>query len=274
MRPRTAALLLAGCLALAALTLLAPSSPSYDPFAWIVWGRELVGAGQTFGVAGGPRGSRCRSSSRRRSRSPAARPRRCGCWSRAPACCWRSPAAVASARASPVVALERSPRWRCCCSAGSSRSRGAAPRSRCCWRACCGRSSATSPAGAERRSRSASRRRWSGRRRGRSSRSTPRGVGAPAGRRASAGCCSAALRSSRCCGSACPRSAAIRSPPARRRRAARGTGSVPGRRCAAGSRWGSCPCGCSRWRRSRCARTTARCARSRSAPPHGSGSSS
>jgi hypothetical protein len=47
-------LLLGGCLALAALSLLAPSSPSYDPFAWIVWGRELVGAGQTFGVAGGP----------------------------------------------------------------------------------------------------------------------------------------------------------------------------------------------------------------------------
>jgi len=53
-RPRAAALLLGGCLALAALSLLAPSSPSYDPFAWIVWGRELVGAGQTFGVAGGP----------------------------------------------------------------------------------------------------------------------------------------------------------------------------------------------------------------------------
>ena len=51
---RAAALLLAGCLALAALSLLAPSSPSYDPFAWIMWGRELVGAGQTFGVAGGP----------------------------------------------------------------------------------------------------------------------------------------------------------------------------------------------------------------------------
>ncbi len=46
--------LLVACLGLAALTLLAPSSPSYDPFAWIVWGRELVGAGETFGVAGGP----------------------------------------------------------------------------------------------------------------------------------------------------------------------------------------------------------------------------
>lgn len=51
---RPPALLVAGCLALAALTLLAPSSPSYDPFAWIVWGRQLVGSGESFGVAGGP----------------------------------------------------------------------------------------------------------------------------------------------------------------------------------------------------------------------------
>jgi hypothetical protein len=47
------AALLAGCLALAALTLLAPSAPSYDPFAWIVWGRQLAG-GEPFGLAGGP----------------------------------------------------------------------------------------------------------------------------------------------------------------------------------------------------------------------------
>ncbi|MGB2712513.1 MAG: hypothetical protein WBC33_13500, partial [Conexibacter sp.] len=45
--------LIAACLALAALTLLAPSSPSYDPFAWLVWGRELDG-GEPFGLAGGP----------------------------------------------------------------------------------------------------------------------------------------------------------------------------------------------------------------------------
>ena len=30
------------CLALAALSLLAPSTPSYDPWAWLVWGREIV----------------------------------------------------------------------------------------------------------------------------------------------------------------------------------------------------------------------------------------
>lgn len=53
---RTAVLLIAAALALAALTLLAPSSPSYDPFAWIVWGRELMpgAGGEPFGLAGGP----------------------------------------------------------------------------------------------------------------------------------------------------------------------------------------------------------------------------
>ncbi len=43
-----------GCLALAALSLLAPSIPSYDPFAWLVWGRELVHPSLTFGFEGGP----------------------------------------------------------------------------------------------------------------------------------------------------------------------------------------------------------------------------
>src|SRR5918998_3124297 len=31
-----------GCLALAVISLLAPSAPSYDPWAWIVWGREVA----------------------------------------------------------------------------------------------------------------------------------------------------------------------------------------------------------------------------------------
>jgi len=31
-----------GCLALAALTLLAPSAPTYDPWSWIIWGREIL----------------------------------------------------------------------------------------------------------------------------------------------------------------------------------------------------------------------------------------
>jgi hypothetical protein len=53
---RAAVVLVAAALALAALTLLAPSSPSYDPFAWIVWGRELMpgAGGEPFGLAGGP----------------------------------------------------------------------------------------------------------------------------------------------------------------------------------------------------------------------------
>jgi len=49
-----AALVIGGALALAAVSLLAPSIPSYDPFAWVVWGRELLKPGQTFGLAGGP----------------------------------------------------------------------------------------------------------------------------------------------------------------------------------------------------------------------------
>lgn len=39
---RVYALLAAAALALAALTLLYPSTPTYDPWAWIIWGREIV----------------------------------------------------------------------------------------------------------------------------------------------------------------------------------------------------------------------------------------
>jgi hypothetical protein len=35
-------LIIAACLAVAALTLLFPSTPTYDPWAWILWGREIV----------------------------------------------------------------------------------------------------------------------------------------------------------------------------------------------------------------------------------------
>ena len=35
-------LLLLACLGLAALTLLLPSVPTYDPWAWIIWGREIA----------------------------------------------------------------------------------------------------------------------------------------------------------------------------------------------------------------------------------------
>ncbi|MDQ5835013.1 MAG: hypothetical protein M3550_18515 [Actinomycetota bacterium] len=40
------------CLALAALSLLAPSQLSYDPLAWVVWGREIAHFG--LDTAGGP----------------------------------------------------------------------------------------------------------------------------------------------------------------------------------------------------------------------------
>jgi hypothetical protein len=41
-RPSGVVLLVAGSLALAALSLLLPSAPTYDPWAWIVWGREVA----------------------------------------------------------------------------------------------------------------------------------------------------------------------------------------------------------------------------------------
>jgi hypothetical protein len=34
--------LIAGCLVLAGISLLLPSEPSYDPMAWLVWGREIA----------------------------------------------------------------------------------------------------------------------------------------------------------------------------------------------------------------------------------------
>ena len=37
-----------GCLALAAASLALPSAPTYDPWAWVVFGRELVGPGPGF----------------------------------------------------------------------------------------------------------------------------------------------------------------------------------------------------------------------------------
>jgi MFS family permease len=36
------ALIIAGCLAVSAVTLLFPSTPTYDPWAWILWGREIA----------------------------------------------------------------------------------------------------------------------------------------------------------------------------------------------------------------------------------------
>jgi hypothetical protein len=44
--------LIAACLALAGISLLLPSEPSYDPWAWLVWGRELAHGG--LDTTGGP----------------------------------------------------------------------------------------------------------------------------------------------------------------------------------------------------------------------------
>ena len=41
-KARPIALLALGCVALAALSLLGPSTPTYDPWAWIIWGREVM----------------------------------------------------------------------------------------------------------------------------------------------------------------------------------------------------------------------------------------
>ena len=41
-KARPVALLVLACVALAALSLLGPSTPTYDPWAWILWGREIV----------------------------------------------------------------------------------------------------------------------------------------------------------------------------------------------------------------------------------------
>ena len=41
-RPRPWRLLVLGCLALAALAHFLPAGPTYDPWAWIIWGREIT----------------------------------------------------------------------------------------------------------------------------------------------------------------------------------------------------------------------------------------
>jgi hypothetical protein len=49
-RPWRAAV--AGCLALAALSLLGPWEPTYDPWAWLLWGRQITGG--DLDTTGGP----------------------------------------------------------------------------------------------------------------------------------------------------------------------------------------------------------------------------
>ena len=47
------ALLAGGCVALAAASLALPSVPTYDPWAWIVFGRELTDPGIAFSTLSG-----------------------------------------------------------------------------------------------------------------------------------------------------------------------------------------------------------------------------
>ena len=81
--------IMAACLVVAAITLLTPSTPTYDPWAWIMWGREI--AHLDLVTEGGPSwkplpdlftvpfsvfGETWRPT--------------CGCWSPAPAGCSRA----------------------------------------------------------------------------------------------------------------------------------------------------------------------------------------
>src|SRR5215210_5040365 len=43
-----------GCIALAVISLLIPSSPTTDPWGWIVWGREVAGLDLNTGLGGAP----------------------------------------------------------------------------------------------------------------------------------------------------------------------------------------------------------------------------
>ena len=71
----------AGGLALATASLALPSAPTYDPWAWIVFGREIACRGRTSAPSRAPAGSRSRCSSPRRWPSPAPRRRASGSWS-------------------------------------------------------------------------------------------------------------------------------------------------------------------------------------------------
>ena len=177
-------LIIVGCLAVSALTLLFPSTPTYDPWAWILWGREIAhldlvteggpswkplpdllhgavlalrpGPGAVPVAVGRARGRAARLRDGLPDGVPAGRRRLVRRGRRA---CPRSPR---SCRATSSCATPRS-----------------ATPSRCSPRSSCGRSSATSTAAATTRSTSASPPRCCGPRRGRSSACTGSGCGSP-----------------------------------------------------------------------------------------------
>src|SRR5579859_5618077 len=53
--PRSLVLIVGACVGLAALSAaVLPTVPSYDPWSWIVWGREVFDPHLSFAVSGGP----------------------------------------------------------------------------------------------------------------------------------------------------------------------------------------------------------------------------
>ena len=112
--------LVLGCLALAALAHRLPAAPTYDPWAWIIWGREIVAA-RPRDDHGPVVEAAARPLHRRPSRSPATRGRRsCGSWSPRRAACSPSSSPTASRRASPVPSRACWPPAGCCWPASSS----------------------------------------------------------------------------------------------------------------------------------------------------------
>src|SRR3954468_1397607 len=49
--PRRLALIAGSCLVVSALSLLGPHAPTYDPWAWLIWGRQIA-SGHLDTVAG------------------------------------------------------------------------------------------------------------------------------------------------------------------------------------------------------------------------------
>ena len=199
------AVLLLACLALAALSLLLPSTPTYDPWAWIIWGREITQwdlvttQRAVVEAAPGAVHDAVRAGRGRRRAGAVAGDRARGRAARV-----RDGVPPGRAAGGPVGGRDRRRRRCSCPTSSSSTSRAATPRA-CSWRSCCGRSSAISTATGRTPSCSASRPRCCGPRCGRSGASTAsgsctrRGTGVRRGARSR--WCSAPARSRSCCGS-------------------------------------------------------------------------
>ena len=175
-------LIIVGCLAVSALTLLFPSTPTYDPWAWILWGREI--AHLDLVTEGGPSWKpfpiffTVPFSFFGQDLAPylwlwvARAGGLLGC-----VMAYRMAYRLIGGRRSTArsPACPRSPR--CCPATSSCATPRSATPSRCSPRSSCGRSSATSTAAATTRSTSASPPRCCAPRRGRSSGCTGSGCG-------------------------------------------------------------------------------------------------